>query len=1416
MKTTGSGRSMVEYALRYVLFMLLVATVLAVTPASDSASWSKDRMALLHREAGALVLEADGSAARECGRRSVVGNEAGLSASQVEFPGEPDHDRLLCEWWYVNRCGRIVAWDVCYERSDNESIGITVGLGLATAPDTIIRSNENRFQSDSNIDDRRAAVTALAPEAKATVFLVTTADDSGPGSLSQAIVDANAAVNQAGPDRIHFAIPGPGPHVISLVAALPPIIDPILIDGYTQPGAKRGSRADVNDAVVAVEINGSRISRPSHGLELRSGGSTVRGLRIRGFDGDGIHIDGSGSNVIEGNIVGADSNGNRGNAGSGVVIVHSSDNVIGGSVSSKRNVIVGNGRTAVTISGASSIGNSVLGNSIVLNGDGGIDLGLAADGCCPADGAEPGVIPAPPVLKSASLATATDGGNSEVVVSGSFEGHPAEIYRLELFATAPRHAGRFLRAFGMREPGGHPHSEGERFVTSLDVITGEDGRAGFQLRLPRGVHSREVLTATVTDDAGNTSEFSNPLIAPAFTITWVALNGFWGDALNWSPPQVPTETDDVLIAENGAGGTFTVTVNAAAEANSLTLGGGSGTQTLSLTSPGSLTLGSDSSVGPSGVLNLTWHTSIDMTGNLTIDGTFNWSAISNNPSTLTGTGTATVNGTLNLSGVGTKFLSGNLTLRTTGAVTWDDSGFLRAGAGTVIHNVGTWDARGDAAILGIAGGGTGTFTNAGTLSKSAGTDTTGVSIPLTNGGQVDAQSGTLKIAAGGSNTGALTASDADGTLEFSGVDNAVVFALGPGSTLGGPGRIRVSGPGTLRLDTAVSTPAETLFELAGGTLGGAGTLTTSGLLHWTGGSMGGSGQTIVLDQLVLDGGNTKTLSGGWTLDNEGTATWSDAGIVHIGVGGGFIVNAGTWDARSDSFFNKQLSGDPGSFNNAGLFKKTAGTGTTGVGIPFTNGGQVRMESGTLDLTGGSSTGAFDITLASGKIDFGSGTFNLNAGSTFSGTGTVQISVATVNVNVAVTIPAAMNVRMENGVIGGGGVLTTLGAFVWELYANSISTMTGTGTTMIGGTLDLLGTGTKFLTVGRTLLNTGTVNWAGTAFIRVGTGALIDNRGLWDARVDASILGIGGGGVGAFKNSGTLQKSAGVGTTAVAIPLTNSGIVDIQIGTLNVGGSNYTQVAGITKLTGGALTSTTNINIGGGLLAGSGAVTGPVIVSGGGALSPGLSPGGLGLAGDYTHAGPAPNGAFDVELGGTDPGLSFDRADISGSGSVATLAGDLNVSLVNGFTPSSGQSFTIMTYSSHTGTYIPHVPAIGCLGWRVNYGSTALVLTAVTVPVELSGLNFLPDKVGLTWGSAPIYPGTLYDVLRGNLGNLPVDSGGDETCLANGIGNTSKSDPQAPTTSHGFWYLVRERVDDCGVGTYGYATSGAERTSTVCP
>lgn len=101
-------------------------------------------------------------------------------------------------------------------------------------------------------------------------FTVLNVADVGPGSLRQAIIEANTA---PGLDDIRFNIPGPGPFSIIPQAALPTVSDPVINDGTTQPGfAGR----------PVVELNGSasNFNFFASGLTINAPGSTVRGLVI--------------------------------------------------------------------------------------------------------------------------------------------------------------------------------------------------------------------------------------------------------------------------------------------------------------------------------------------------------------------------------------------------------------------------------------------------------------------------------------------------------------------------------------------------------------------------------------------------------------------------------------------------------------------------------------------------------------------------------------------------------------------------------------------------------------------------------------------------------------------------------------------------------------------------------------------------------------------------------------------------------------------------------------------------------------------------------------------------------------------------------------------------------------------------------
>jgi hypothetical protein len=182
----------------------------------------------------------------------------------------------------------------------------------------------------------------LAP----TVFTVINTQDSGPGSLRQAIINANASpVLTPAPDEIHFNIAGPGVHTIAPRSALPTITKvKLIIDGYTQPGASPNSLAVGNNAVLRVQLVGTEAG-DSNGLVIQTDQVRVRGLVINSFQRAGVLLtDGADLNSITGNFIGTDATGTAaaGNTHGVRIERGSNSNGIGGKDPASRNLISGN------------------------------------------------------------------------------------------------------------------------------------------------------------------------------------------------------------------------------------------------------------------------------------------------------------------------------------------------------------------------------------------------------------------------------------------------------------------------------------------------------------------------------------------------------------------------------------------------------------------------------------------------------------------------------------------------------------------------------------------------------------------------------------------------------------------------------------------------------------------------------------------------------------------------------------------------------------------------------------------------------------------------------------------------------------------------------------------------------------------
>lgn len=133
-----------------------------------------------------------------------------------------------------------------------------------------------------------------------------------------------------------------------------------------------------------------------------------------------------------------------------------------------------------------------------------------------------------------------------------------------------------------------------------------------------------------------------------------------------------------------------------------------------------------------------------------------------------------------------------------------------------------------------------------------------------------------------------------------------------------------------------------------------------------------------------------------------------------------------------------------------------------------------------------------------------------------------------------------------------------------------------------------------------------------------------------------------------------------------------------------------------------------------VLVGSGAFGGAVLNEG--YVSPGHSPG-TNAYPSYTQAS---SGTLRIEIAGAaSAGVDYDQVAVAGA---ADLDGALQLSLLNGFVPTAGDVFNILTYGSRTGTFASIAGSYAGEGmaFTASYSEAGLSLTAVALP---GGIDF---------------------------------------------------------------------------------------------
>jgi len=223
---------------------------------------------------------------------------------------------------------------------------------------------------------------------------------------------------------------------------------------------------------------------------------------------------------------------------------------------------------------------------------------------------------------------------------------------------------------------------------------------------------------------------------------------------------------------------------------------------------------------------------------------------------------------------------------------------------------------------------------------------------------------------------------------------------------------------------------------------------------------------------------------------------------------------------------------------------------------------------------------------------------------------------------------------------------------------------------------------------------------------------------------------------------------------------------------------------------------------------------------------------------FANAAGLTTGTTNIAIGGTTAGSGYGQIQKNGS---VTFGGPLNVSLTNGFMPSGGNSFTVMTYGGYSGSFSPiSLPTLstGRFWNSPQYNGTSLVLsvnscptiTLSSLPTSTAGVVYsqaisanggtpsysfavssgsLPAGMSLwsdgTFTGTPAYAGTYAFTVTATDANSCIGSQAYSFTVA----NTSCVAPQSGLVS---WWQGEGNANDQMSANHGTLMSGATTTA----
>jgi uncharacterized repeat protein (TIGR01451 family) len=279
------------------------------------------------------------------------------------------------------------------------------------------------------------------------------------------------------------------------------------------------SSSTVQNNYIGVGANGTtRLGNGSDGVSIFGSdrnviGGTLSSNRnvISGNGGSGVAIFAANQNMIQGNYigVGADATTAVGNQGAGVSVDSASGNQIGGTAAGAGNVVAFNGQTFAS-GGVAISGSQAAGNSILSNAifaNNGLGIDLAPSGVNPND---PGDADTGPnrLLNYPDLVLSKTGAG-RTLVQGTFNSTPSTTFLIQFFSSPAADSSGF--------------GEGQTLFGSASVTTDSAGNAAIDVTFQTPVQPGQFISAVATDSSGNSSEFSRSIPVAPGAVTDLAI-----------------------------------------------------------------------------------------------------------------------------------------------------------------------------------------------------------------------------------------------------------------------------------------------------------------------------------------------------------------------------------------------------------------------------------------------------------------------------------------------------------------------------------------------------------------------------------------------------------------------------------------------------------------------------------------------------------------------------------------------------------------------------------------------------------------------------------------------------------------------------------------------------------------------------